>query len=106
MEKALLDFLKMAGVPCAQREVWFSGCTVTDTTLYAPTKAQAEDIARLFGAQLKQHRPNLHLRVAAPSSSTEQPPGYLNAAGRKAWKGEQRQAAQQQDLIDTSAGMK
>lgn len=88
----LAALLKLAGINPGQRATWFTGCTLVGLVLFVPTKDQGETIARLFGPTLKAVRPTLAMKVATPQP---QPPSYLNAAGRKAWKGEQREAQAQ-----------
>ena len=95
----LPDLLKTAGIPSHYAALWFDGCALEASTLYVPDKPTGERLARLYGPQLREALPSLHIRVGVPlsqrASATPQPPGFLNAAGRKAWHGQRKEAAQQ-----------
>ena len=93
----LVELLKSAGVPSFYAGVWFRGCDLVNGTLYVPDRQSGESIGKLFGGKLRAAFPALHIRVGAPLKAADKPspPSILNAAGRKAWRGEQHTAKQQ-----------
>ncbi len=97
----LLELLKMAHVSPGQREGFFDSCWLDGNVIMCPERAQAERVARLFGNQIREIIPTVAIRVAvaAPKAPDAKPrktkpksdvPGYLNAAGQKWFKAEQR----------------
>lgn len=67
--------------------------------LWVPERGHAESLARLYGPQLRQACPSLTMRVGTPNGKPkDEPPKFLNASGRKAWKGEKTREPMQPKL--------
>ena len=91
MTRTLQDLLALAGVtPHAQR-AWFEDAVYLPPVLYVRDAKTCADVERLFGAAICQHRPQTVIQV---KGQAQEPPRYLNAKGRKAWRGELVKATQ------------
>lgn len=90
MATALIELLKDAGIPSHYAGLWFLDCTFDHGVLWVPTRQDGQCLARLFGVQLRAVYPTIKIQVSIKQrpEDTAQPPSYLNAAGRKAWKAE------------------
>lgn len=98
----LVNLIRRAKVRKYWGHVWFGGCVLDGTVLWVPHHDQAESLARLYGPALRKALPALTMRVGKPTNPAKsEPPRYLNAAGRKAWKGERATEPTQPKLGET-----
>lgn len=96
----LLNLLRRAQIRRYWSHLWFRGCVFESGVLWVPERSHAESLARLYGPQLREAFPGLTMRVGTPNGKpeSEKPPSFLNAAGRKAWKGERAKEPRQPKL--------
>jgi hypothetical protein len=94
----LRDVLINAGIPSGYMATFFRDAELVKDVLYVKERGVGESIARLFGPQLRGVIPSLKLKVGSPLTLAKaEPPNYLNAAGKRAWR---LQHAGQQKLIE------
>lgn len=65
------------------RDLYFRGCTYASGVLFVPDRAQAQSIAHLFGADLRNVIADLRITVAHPQP--EKPSGIIKAKALAKW---------------------